>query len=724
MKIWPGTPFPLGASWDGLGVNFALYSDHAEAVELLLFDSPDATEASQSVRLPELTGPIWHGYIPQLRPGQLYGYRVHGPYDPHRGHRFNPKKVLLDPYARAIGRPLRWHDSLFGYQLGDAAADTSRSDVDSAPYAPLAAVIETGFPWGDDHPPDVPWEKTLIYEAHVKGISMRHPDVPEELRGTYLGLASDPVVDHLLALGVTTVQLMPVHCCTHDRHLVQRGLRNYWGYNTMAYFAPDPDYGCVGSAPDSVVREFKMMVRTLHAAGIEVLIDVVYNHTSEGNQLGPTLSFRGIDNASYYKLSPEDARYYMDYTGTGNTLDPSNPYVLQLITDSLRYWVEEMHVDGFRFDLAAALARELYDVNMLSAFFKVIQQDPVLSRTKLIAEPWDVGPGGYQVGNFPWHWAEWNGRYRDVARSFWRGDKGQLGEFVTRVSGSSDLYEHAGRRPYASINFVTAHDGYTLQDLVSYEQKHNLANGEDNRDGHNHNLSNNCGVEGPTDDPDIIARRESLKRSMMATLLLSQGVPMILGGDELSRTQLGNNNAYCQDNEISWYDWTTTPRQQSFFDFMRLLIDFRRAHPTFRRRHFLRGRHSEHSAHDVTWWHPEGREMSGGDWHNGDLHAIGMLLSGEGLHEVDWRCRPITDDTFLILCNSGPRSARFTLPDPPTGGRWYWEWATDPEGDKRRARSTNARTMSGKRRLRVPAGSVEVFRMLPKRPAPANADAR
>ncbi|WP_428266842.1 glycogen debranching protein GlgX [Haliangium sp.] len=712
MKIWPGNPYPLGAEWDGLGVNFSIYSEHAEAVELLLFDHVDDHGPSQSIFLPEHTGPVWHGYIPQLRPGQLYGYRVHGRYAPHEGHRFNANKVLLDPYAKALGRTLRWHDSLFGHRIGDPAADLSRNDEDSAPYAPLAAVIETGFPWGDDHHPDVPWEKTLIYETHVKGISMQHPDVPEELRGTYLGLASDPIVDHLISLGVTTIQLMPVQRCTHDRHLVDKGLSNYWGYNTLAYFAPDPDYACRGSLPESVVREFKMMVRTLHAAGLEVIIDVVYNHTSEGNQMGPTLSFRGIDNASYYKLSPQDRRYYMDYTGTGNTLDPSNPYVLQLITDSLRYWVEEMHVDGFRFDLAAALARELYDVDMLSAFFKVIQQDPVLSQAKLIAEPWDVGPGGYQVGNFPWHWAEWNGRYRDAVRSFWRGDRGQVGEFATRVSGSSDLYARSGRRPYASINFVTAHDGFSIEDMVSYEHKHNEANLEGNRDGHDHNLSTNCGVEGPTDDPDVLARRESLKRSLMATLLLSQGVPMILGGDELSRTQGGNNNAYCQDSPVSWYDWRMDERKRSFMNFVRLLVAFRRQHPSFRRRHFLRGSAKDGAIKDVSWWHPDGREMKDGDWHHGELHALGMLLAGEGLHEVDWRCRPITDDTFLILFNGGPRSVRFTLPEPPMHGRWYWEWASDPEGGHRRARSVNARTMSGKRRLRVPASTVELFRLL------------
>jgi isoamylase len=715
MKIWPGNPFPLGAEWDGLGVNFAIYSEHADAVELLLFENAQATQPNHVVFLPEQTGPVWHGYVPQLRPGQLYGYRVHGRHAPNEGYRFNPHKVLLDPYARAIGRPLRWHDSLFGYRIGDPAADMSLNTEDSAPYAPLAAVVETGFPWGDDRRPHVPWEKTLIYETHVKGISMQHPDVPEHLRGTYLGLASDPIIDHLLSLGVTTVQLMPVQTFMQDRHLVEKGLSNYWGYNTLAYFAPESSYACRGSSPESVVREFKMMVRTLHAAGLEVIIDVVYNHTSEGNQLGPTVSFRGIDNISYYKLSPEDQRYYIDYTGTGNTLDPSNPYVLQLITDSLRYWVEDMHVDGFRFDLAAALARELYEVNMLSAFFKVIQQDPVLSQVKLIAEPWDVGPGGYQVGNFPWHWAEWNGRYRDAVRSYWRGDKGQVGEFATRVTGSSDLYERSGRRPYASINFVTAHDGFSIEDLVSYEHKHNQANGEDSRDGHDHNLSINCGVEGPTTDVEVIGRREALKRSMMATLLLSQGVPMILGGDELSRTQRGNNNAYCQDNDVSWYDWHLDDRRRSFLEFVRQLVAFRQGHPAFRRRHFLSGRAMPGtSVKDVAWWHPDGHEMSEGDWHNGELSTLGMILSGLGLQEVDWRCRPITDDSFLILFNGGNKSVRFTLPDPPVEGRWFWEWASDPEGAFRRARSTNARIMGGKRRLRIPAGTVELFRMVPQ----------
>ncbi|ACY18604.1 glycogen debranching enzyme GlgX [Haliangium ochraceum DSM 14365] len=709
--MWPGNPSPLGAAWDGLGVNFALYSERAEAVELLLFEGPDADAPSASCFLPEQTGPVWHGYIPQLRPGQLYGYRVHGPFAPHQGLRFNPNKVLLDPYARALGRNLRWDDSLFGYPIG--GEDTAMSESDSAAYAPLAAVVETGFPWGDDRPPDVPWEDTLIYETHVKGISKRHPDVPEELRGTYLGLASEPIIEHLLSLGVTTVQLMPVQACVHDRHLIERDLANYWGYNTLAYFAPEPGYASRPGQPDSVVREFKMMVRALHAAGLEVIIDVVYNHTSEGNQMGPSLSFRGIDNTSYYKLSPEDHRYYMDYTGTGNTLDPSNPYVLQLITDSLRYWVQEMRVDGFRFDLASSLARELYDVNMLSAFFKVIQQDPVLSQVKLIAEPWDVGPGGYQVGNFPWYWAEWNGRYRDAVRAFWRGESGQVGEFATRASGSSDLYERSGRRPYASINFVTAHDGFSLEDMVSYEHKHNEANCEDNRDGHDHNLSQNCGVEGPSDDPEVLGRREVLKRSMLSTLLLSQGVPMILGGDELSRTQGGNNNAYCQDNEVSWYDWTLDERKQRFLEFVRQVVAFRQAHPILRRRHFLTGETvGDSPLKDMSWWHPEGREMTPEDWHNGDLRALGMLLTGDGLREVDWRCRPLTDDTYLAVFNSGQRSVRFSLPELPVRGRWLWEWASDPDSKKRRARTKHARPMDGKRRLRVSASAIELFRLV------------
>ncbi|MEM8559647.1 MAG: glycogen debranching protein GlgX [Bacteroidota bacterium] len=663
LKVKRGEPYPLGATWDGLGVNFALYSRHAERVELLLFDDPNDAEPAVVEDLPEKTGPIWHGYIQNLRPGQLYGYRVHGPYRPSEGHRFNPNKVLLDPYAKAIGRPLRWDDSLFGYTVGAPDSDLSYDERDSALYAPLGAVIEERFEWGRDRAPHIPWEDTIIYETHVKGISMQHPDVPEALRGTYLGLASDPVLDHLKKLGVTSIQLLPVHAIVQDRRLVDLNLRNYWGYNTLNFFAPDPGYSTNG--PITAVRDFKMMVRALHDAGFEVLLDVVYNHTGEGSRLGPTLSFRGVDNLAYYKEHPEDRRYLMDYTGTGNTLDAGNPYVLQLIMDSLRYWVTEMHVDGFRFDLASALARELYDVNMLGGFFKVIQQDPILSQVKLIAEPWDVGPGGYQVGGFPWQWAEWNGKYRDATRQFWKGDKGQNGDFATRFSGSSDLYERSGRRPFASVNFVTAHDGFTMEDLVSYTRKHNEANMEGNRDGHEPNHSANFGVEGPTDDPEILAKRETMKRSLMATLLLSQGIPMILGGDELSRTQQGNNNAYCQDNELNWYDWDLDPRREAFLAFTQEAIAFRKAHPNFRRRHFLTGRADDDGIRDASWWHADGREMTGDDWNTIGLPAFGMLLRGDRIRGMADQGGNIADATFFIAFNSGDdgMDVDFVLPD-------------------------------------------------------------
>ena len=670
--VWPGRPYPLGATWDGLGVNFALYSQHAEAVELVLFDHPDDPAPSRTIEVTERTGPIWHVYLPGLRPGQLYGYRVYGPYRPEEGHRFNPNKVLLDPYAKAIGRPLRWHDSLFGYKIGDPAGDLSFSEEDSAPYAPLGAVVEGCFEWGDDRPPRIPWEDTIIYETHVKGITKLHPEVPEPLRGTYLGLTCEPVLEHLKRLGVTTIQLLPVYAKVHDRHLVERGLRNYWGYNPLCYFAPEPEYATNG--PLSAVREFKMMVRALHAAGFEVIIDVVYNHTGEGGVLGPTLSFRGIDNRAYYKADPNNPRFLVDYTGTGNTLDVGNPYVIQLIMDSLRYWVTEMHVDGFRFDLAAALARELYDVDMLSTFFQVIQQDPVLSQVKLIAEPWDVGPGGYQVGHFPWQWTEWNGRYRDAVRRFWRGDRGLNGEFATRFAGSSDLYERSGRRPFASINFVTAHDGFTLEDLVSYTKKHNEANLEGNRDGMDENYSTNCGVEGPTQDPSVLACREALKRSLIGTLFLSQGVPMLLGGDELSRTQHGNNNAYCQDNEISWYNWQLDTRKQQFLEFVRQTIWFRKQHRSFRRRHFLTGLPNGGEAPDAVWWHPEGRPMRHEDWTNPELTAFGLLLHGDAIQGTDERGRPFRDDTFLILFNNGKEAVPVVVPEVCSCGKpHHWE---------------------------------------------------
>ncbi len=670
-RLRPGSPYPLGATWDGLGVNFALYASHAERVELVLFDHADDEVPAESLVLVERTGPIWHGYLPHLRPGQLYGYRVAGPHEPHEGHRYNEHKVLLDPYARAIGRPLRWHDSLYGYDLDSPEQDLSVSVEDSAPYAPLGAVIDPSFHWGSDRPPHVPWEETIIYETHVKGISKLHPDVPPELRGTYLGMTTEPILDHLKKLGVTTIQLLPVHAKASEHRLVRAGLKNYWGYNTLAYFAPEPEYSS-NEWSSGAVREFKMMVRALHEAGLEVIIDVVYNHTGEGNRLGPTLSFRGIDNKGYYKTNPDNRRYLIDYTGTGNTLNAGNPHVLQLIMDSLRYWVTEMHVDGFRFDLAAALARDLYEINMLSAFFQVIQQDPVLSQVKLIAEPWDVGPGGYQVGSFPWQWTEWNGKYRDSLRRYWRDDEGVMGELASRIAGSSDLYELSGRKPCASINFVTAHDGFTLEDLVSYEQKHNEANLENNRDGHEPNYSQNFGVEGPTSNRRILARREAVKRSLLGTMIISQGVPMILGGDELSRTQRGNNNAYCQDNEINWYDWNLDRRKQRFLDFVRRLTAFRKHHPSFRRRQFLTGDADANGVKDVLWWHPDGREMTEDDWHDSNQHAFGMVLRGDKIFDVDAQGRIVRDDTFLILFNGQKDAATFKLPLDVSGSPADW----------------------------------------------------
>jgi isoamylase len=669
MKLWPGRPFPLGATWDGIGVNFALYSEHATAIELLFFDTPEATEPSQAIFLNQRTGPVWHGFIPNLRPGQLYGYRVHGPYEPEQGHRFNPNKVLLDPYAKAMGRPLTWDDSLFGYRIGDPAEDLSFDERDSAAFAPLGAVVEDAFEWGDDRPPRIPWEDTIIYETHVKGISMRHPEVEAGLRGTYLGLVSEPILEHLTSLGVTTIELLPVQAYVNDRHLVEKGLSNYWGYNPLAYFAPEPSYACDG--PVSAVREFKMMVRALHNAGLEVIIDVVYNHTGEGNRMGPTLSFKGVDNLSYYMSSPQDPRFYMDYTGTGNTFNVGNPYVLQLITDSLRYWVTEMRVDGFRFDLASALARELHDVNMLSAFFKVIQQDPVLSRVKLIAEPWDVGQGGYQVGNFPWYWAEWNGKYRDAVRRYWTGERGLTGEFASRISGSSDLYARSGRRPYASVNFITAHDGFTLEDLVSYERKHNEANQEGNQDGESHNNSTNCGIEGPTDNIGVLTCRANQKRVLIATLFMSQGIPMMLGGDEISRTKGGNNNTYCHDSDINYYDWNLDEAKTDFLEYVRDIIAFRKAHPDFRRYSFFTGYVGPAGLKDVSWWHPKGREMTPGDWHDPNLQAFGMLIAGSALNELDHHGNTRYDETFLVLYNSG-RARRFTMPPGPEQEVWKY----------------------------------------------------
>jgi isoamylase len=670
LRVWPGKPHPLGASADQDGVNFALYSEHASGVELCLFDTAYDPEPSHVLELTDRTGPVFHGYVPGVRAGQRYGYRVHGPYEPARGHRFNAAKIVLDPYARAIGRPLAWHPSLHGYDPDVFAADgEDRPDPrDDAAVAPLAAVVDDAFEWEGDGRPSVAFEDTVIYETHVKGMTVRHPDVPEELRGTYLGLASDVVVEHLLSLGVTTVQLLPVHAIAEEERLARHRLTNYWGYHPLGFFAPEPSYAARG--PVHAVDEFKAMVKRLHAAGLEVVVDVVYNHTGEGNHLGPTLSFRGIDNRSYYKLNPGRAERYIDYTGTGNTLDPGNPYVLQLIMDSLRSWVQNMHVDGFRFDLASALARELYDVDMLSAFFKVIQQDPVLSGVKLIAEPWDVGPGGYQVGNFPWRWCEWNGRFRDVVRCYWRGDAGRAGELATRVSGSADLYRSRQRRPYASINFITAHDGFTLKDLVSYARKHNRANGELNRDGSDDNLSSNGGVEGETSDPEILRRREVRRRSLLATLLLSQGVPMLLGGDELGRSQGGNNNAYCQDNQISWFDWDLDDVDRDFLAFVRGVLALRRDHAVFRRRTFLDGSVDPASGcKDVAWIHGSGREMTADDWQTLPNDAFGMLLCGAALHERDAHGAPRRDCSFLVLFH-GRGAGCFELPEAPEGDGW------------------------------------------------------
>jgi glycogen operon protein len=660
----------LGATWDGEGVNFALFSENATAVELCLFDEPDAVQPTHRIRLEECTDYVWHVYLPEVRPGQHYGYRVHGPYDPEAGHRFNPAKLLLDPYAKAIGGMIQWSEALFGYRIGDPDADLSLDEQDNAGSVPKCVVVDPAFTWGGDQLLRTPWDRTVIYEAHVHGLTARHPDIPKNLRGTYAGLATPAVIEHLQHVGITAVELLPVHHFIRDRHLVDRGLTNYWGYNSIGFFAPDIQYA-TSPARAQHVWEFKTMVKALHSAGIEVILDVVYNHTGEGNQLGPTLSFRGIDNASYYRLVPDQPRYYRDYTGCGNTLNVRHPRVLQLIMDSLRYWVLEMHVDGFRFDLASALARELHDVDRLSAFFDIIHQDPVLSQVKLIAEPWDLGEGGYQVGNFPAGWAEWNGLYRDTIRRYWKGDGGQVAELAYRLSGSSDLYEGGGRRPHASINFVTAHDGFTLHDLVSYDKKHNEANGEDNRDGTDDNLSWNCGVEGPTTKPSVVSLRERQKRNMLATLLLSQGVPMICGGDEMGRTQQGNNNAYCQDNEISWVDWKLNKQQQMLLAFTRSLIALRQKHPVFRRRRFFQGRRIRGAeVKDLSWLRPDGKEMTDEDWTQGYVRCLGVRLAGHAIEEKDSKGRPLLDDTFLMLLNAHHEPRPFTLPAHKPGVRW------------------------------------------------------
>ncbi|GAA4421982.1 glycogen debranching protein GlgX [Actinokineospora soli] len=665
MRPWPGTPYPLGATYDGAGTNFALFSEVATRVDLCLLDEHGE---ERRIRLPEVDGYVWHGYLPGVLPGQRYGYRVTGPHDPRNGQRCNPNKLLLDPYAKAVAGTVDWDESVFGYQFD---APDQRNDADSAAHTVTGVVVNPFFDWGNDRPPQHPYNETVIYEAHVRGLTMLHPDVPEELRGTYSGLAHPAVVEHLTKLGVTAIELMPVHQFLHDHGLTERGLRNYWGYNTIAFFAPHDGYAA-NTAQGAQVQEFKAMVRTLHEADIEVILDVVYNHTAEGNHLGPTLSLRGIDNEAYYRLEDDDKQYYTDYTGTGNSLNARNPHTLQLIMDSLRYWVTEMRVDGFRFDLAATLAREFYDVDRLSAFFDIIQQDPVISQVKLIAEPWDVGPGGYQVGNFPPLWTEWNGQFRDTVRDFWRGEHATLGEFASRITGSSDLYQDDGRRPFASINFVTAHDGFTLNDLVSYNDKHNEANGEDNRDGHSDNRSWNCGAEGPTDDEKINDLRGRQRRNMIATVVLSQGVPMLLHGDEIGRTQDGNNNAYCQDNELSWVDWSLAEANADLLEFTSRVIALRHAHPVFRRRRFFAGRPIRRGdeLRDIAWFTPSGREMTDEDWESGFGRCIVTFLNGEGIPDMDQRGERVTDDSFLLCFNAHHEDIESTIPDGEYGAEW------------------------------------------------------
>ena len=663
--MWPGKAYPLGANYDGFGTNFAVYSEVAQQVELCLFD---AGGAERRVTLPEVDGFIWHGYLPNAEPGRRYGYRVHGPDEPATGSRCNPHKLLLDPYAKAIDGQFHWEQSLFGYNFGEP---DSRNDADSARAMPKSVVINPYFDWGMDRPPQHGYADSVIYEAHVKGLTATHPDIPPAIRGTYSAIAHPVIIDHLKSLGVSAIELMPVHHFANDSVLLERGLSNYWGYNTIGFFAPDSKYSA-SRTPGGQVQEFKAMVRALHEAGIEVILDVVYNHTAEGNHLGPTLSFRGIDNAAYYRLVDDDKRYYMDYTGTGNSLNVGHPHALQLIMDSLRYWVTEMHVDGFRFDLAATLAREFYDVDRLSAFFELVQQDPTVSQVKLIAEPWDVGPGGYQVGNFPPQWTEWNGKYRDTVRDFWRGEAASLGEFAYRISGSADLYEATARRPVASINFVTAHDGFTLRDLVSYNDKHNDANGEGNNDGESHNRSWNCGVEGPTCDAEVNALRNRQQRNFITTLLLSQGVPMICHGDELGRTQRGNNNGYCQDNELTWVDWEHA--DVALQSFTASVSALRANHPVFRRKRFFNGRpvrrRGSEGLPDISWFRPDGSEMSDEDWDSGFGKSIAVYLNGQGIPDLDPRGRRVVDDSFVMCFNGHHEGLEFILPPAEFGAAW------------------------------------------------------
>jgi isoamylase len=688
MEVWPGQPYPLGATFDGTGTNFALFSEGAEKVELCLFDEL-GTETRIDVAAQDSY--VWHCYLPTVQPGQRYGYRVHGPWNPAEGQRFNSAKLLLDPYAKAVSGQIDWDQALFSYDFGD---EDSFNDEDSAPHMMMGVVINPFFNWEGDRTPRTPYHKSVIYEAHVKGLTQQHPEVPEDQRGTYAGVAHPAVIAHLQKLGVTAIELMPVHQFVQDSTLLDQDLRNYWGYNTIGFFAPHNEYHSTNDLGGQV-QEFKAMVRALHQADIEVILDVVYNHTAEGNHMGPTLSMKGIDNQAYYRTVEGDQKFYMDYTGTGNTLNVRHPHSLQLIMDSLRYWVTEMHVDGFRFDLASALAREFYDVDKLATFFELVQQDPVVSQVKLIAEPWDVGPGGYQVGNFPPQWTEWNGKYRDTVRDFWRGEPATLGEFASRITGSADLYEHSGRRPFASINFVTAHDGFTLRDLVSYNEKHNEANGEGNNDGESHNRSWNCGVEGPTDDPEVLALRSRQQRNYLATLLLSQGTPMVLHGDELGRTQDGNNNTYCQDNELSWINWDTMDGPLT--EFVAAVTHLRHDHPSFRRSEFFDGRPVEMDADDtgrpmpdIAWLNTDGAPLKPADWDEPLSRSFGMWLNGNGIAGVDMRGRPITDVNFIVYFNSNPEPVKVKLP-PVRYGR-QWEEVIDTAGKYADGQIRKART--------------------------------
>ncbi|MEA2341477.1 MAG: isoamylase [Solirubrobacteraceae bacterium] len=714
-EVWPGGPFPLGPEWDGEGTNFALFSERAEAVELCLFDAEGREER---VRMTEVTAQHWHCYLPGVGPGQRYGFRVHGPYEPEEGMRFNPCKLLIDPYAKAIEGPVRWDaaNTLPYTPDGTDDADLEPDDEDDADAIPKSLVVDHTFDWEDDRPPAHPWTDTVIYETHVKGFTQLHPEVREDLRGTYGGLASEPALAYLRELGVTAVELLPIHHIADESFLFDRGLTNYWGYSSIGYFAPHAGYAATGSTGEQV-REFKGMVKALHKAGIEVILDVVYNHTAEGNHLGPMLSMKGVDNQAYYRLVPDDERFYMDFTGTGNSLNVVNPGVLRMIMDSLRYWVTECHVDGFRFDLASALARELYDVDRLSAFFDTIHQDPVLSQVKLIAEPWDVGPGGYQVGNFPVLWSEWNGIYRDTMRDWWR-NQARVGDFAERLTGSSDLYGDE-RNPFSSINFVTAHDGFTMADLVSYNEKHNEANLEDNRDGTDDNRSWNCGAEGPTDDPDVLALRARQPRNILTTLLLSQGTPMLLGGDEFGRSQRGNNNAWCQDNELSWYDWDLGGPGQELLAFTKRLIALRRDHPVFRRRAFLEGTAVDGGLPDAYWFRPEGRRMTRRDWERDAVHTIGLFLNGEAIPDLDRRGRRLRDDSFLLLVNSHFEDVDFLLPSRRYGAAWSLELSTaEPDAEP------GSMVRAARQPVRMEARSIKVFKQVAPTERTAAAAAR